>query len=108
MIYLCNTFSVHMLGRLNVNNTRTIRIRRISSIETGNILKSNAFRSFYGHTESVKHLSRYLHLKVPVCRGTVNLEKGDILIIATISSKRDWEKGLKPYPKWRFFELELK
>lgn len=107
MIYLCNTFSVHMLGRLFVGNQREISIKRISSAEVGDLLKSNAFRSFYGHVESVGHLSRYLRIKIPFSRGVVTLKRGDILLIATISSKREWEQGLKPYPTWRFFRLEL-
>ena len=107
MIYLCNTFSVHMMGRLFVGNERKFRIKRISSQEAGNILKGNAFRSFYGHEESVTYLRRYLHINIPVSRGTVKLQKGDILLIAAISSKRDWEIGLKPYPKWRFFKMEM-
>ena len=107
MIYLCNTFSVHMMGRLLVGNERRFTIKRISSKETGDILRGNAFRSFYGHEESVSYLRKYLHINIPVSRGAINLKKEDVLIIAAISSKRDWELGKKPYPKWRFFKMEL-
>ena len=107
MIYLCNALSPFMLPKMMVGNEHHLKIRRISAIEAGDILKGNAFRSFYGHPESVKYLQKYLRLQIPVSRGFVQLDRDDILIIATIQSKRAWEQGRKPAPTWRFFKVEM-
>ena len=105
MIYLTNAISVHMLPHLKVGTEQDLHIRRISSYEAGDILKSGAFRSFYGHGKTAYHLSRYLKLDIPVSRGYVELRDGDILIVAAITGKRAWEAGVKPYPGWIFFEV---
>ena len=107
MIYLCNTFSVHMIPRLYVGEMRDVSIRRISSIEAGSILKGNAYRSFFGHDVSAWHLGRYLHTSIPVSRGTVVLQEGDVLIVAAITSKRRREAGYKGVPGWDFYEVKL-
>ena len=108
MIYLCNTLSVFMLDRFFVGDSRELSIERISAIRAGKILKGHAFRSFYGHQESAGHLSRYLRIKIPVSRGAIKLTENDILIVAAIDSKRAWEMGLKPCPKWKFFMVKVK
>ncbi len=105
MIYLTNAFSVHMIPRTKVGDEKDLHLRRISSYEAGAILRSGAFRSFYGHGESAKHLARYLKIDIPVSRGYVELTPGDILIIAAITGKRKWEAGEKPFPGWIFFEV---
>ena len=105
MIYLTNAFSVHMIPRTHVGEEKNLHLRRISSYEAGAILRSGAFRSYYGHGESAYHLARYLKINIPVSRGYVELEPEDVLIIAAITGKRKWEAGLKPYPGWIFFEV---
>ena len=107
MIYLCNTFSVHMIPSLYVGEMRDVSIRRISSIEAGNVLQNNAYRSFFGHDVSAYHLGRYLHTTIPVSRGTVVLQEGDVLIVAAITSKRRREAGYKSIPGWVFYEVKL-
>ena len=105
MIYLCNTFTPHMFPRMAVDEEHMIRIRRIDGWEAEEILKSDAFRSFYGHGSSAEHLARYLHVDVPVSRGYVVFRPGDVVIVAAITGKREWEAGRKPYPGWVFFEV---
>ena len=105
MIYLTNAVSVHMLPHLKVGTEKNLIIRRISSYEASDILKSGAFRSFYGHGRSAHHLSRYLHIEIPVSRGYIELVEGDVLIVAAITGKRKWEAGVKPFPGWIFFEV---
>ena len=105
MIYLTNAFSVHMIPRTHVGDEKNLHFRRISSYEAGAILRSGAFRSFYGHGESAYHLSRYLHIDIPVSRGYIELKPEDVLIIAAVTGKRKWEAGEKPFPGWIFFEV---
>ena len=105
MIYLTNAISVHMLPHLRVGTELDLHVRRISSYEAGDILRSGAFRSYYGHGRSAHHLSRYLHIDIPVSRGYIELEEGDVLIVAAITGKRKWEAGVKPFPGWIFFEI---
>ena len=107
MIYLCNTFSVHMMPKMQVKDVRNLRIRRISAIEAGDILTSNPYKSYFGHEASAWHLSRYLHLEVKPNRGTIRMKPHDVLIIAAAESKRRWEQGYKPFPGWRFYEITL-
>lgn len=105
MIYLTNAFSVHMIPRLQVGEERRLIYRRISSYEAGYILRSGAFRSFYGHGESAYHLAKYLKIDIPVSRGYIELKPEDVLIIAAVTGKRKWEAGEKPYPGWIFYEV---
>lgn len=105
MIYLTNAISVHMIPRTHVGDEKDLHFRRISSFEAGEILRSGAFRSFYGHGRSAYHLARYLKIEIPVSRGYIELEPEDVLIIAAITGKRKWEAGEKPYPGWIFYEV---
>ena len=95
MIYLTNSFSVHMIPRMNCGEWEDFRIRRITSGEACEMLKGQRFRSYFGHVDTVKWLERYWRMKIPVSRELVEFRKGDVMIIATVSSKREWEKGKK-------------
>ena len=108
MIYLCNTFSVHMFKRMNCGDFADLTLTRISSYEAGKILKANAFRSFFGHTDGASRLESYLHIHIPYSRGTVKFRKGDVMIIATLESKRLVEQGYKWNNGWKFFLLEYR
>ena len=105
MIYLTNAFSIHMLDRFTVDQEATLVWRRIDSHEAGRILRSGAFRSYYGHGISAEHLSRYLKIDIPVSRGYMELTPNDTIIIAGITGKRKWESGVKPCPGWIFFKV---
>lgn len=107
MIYLCNTFSLHMLERMHCGYSKNVEVQRISAQDAGNLLRKNAFRSFFGHRGSAYHLSRYLKVDIPVSRGTIILRPHDLLLIASIQSKREWEQGWKGCPGWRFFLVNL-
>lgn len=108
MIYLCNTFSLHMLQPMGCEHTQQLNVTRISAQDAGNLLRKNAFRSFFGHRHSAYHLGRYLHVTIPVCRGTVTLTERDMLLVAAIQSKRLWEQGWKGCPGWRFFLISCR
>ena len=108
MIYLCNTFSLHMLQRMNCGETTNVEMTRISAQDAGRLLRSNAFRSFYGHKNSAYHLSRYLHLTIPISRGMITLRESDMLLVAAVNSKRAWEHGLKGCPGWRFYLVTVR
>lgn len=108
MIYLCNTFSLHMLETMRCGKHTTVDVERISAIEAGNLLRHNAFRSFFGHGRSAYHLGRYLHVTIPVSRGTIALRESDLLLVAAIQSKRSWEQGWKGCPGWRFYLVNVR
>ena len=108
MIYLCNAFTVHMLPLMRVNESHTLNITKISAKEVMSILRENAFRSYFGHEESARHLAKYLGVTIKICRGYITLTENDILIVAAITGKREWEHGLKGFPGWVFFLVELR
>ena len=108
MIYLCNTFTVHMLPIMQANESYPLTITRIPAKEVMAILRENAFRSYFGHEESARHLARYLGVTIKICRENITLTENDVLIVAAITGKRKWEAGLKPSPGWVFFMVELR
>lgn len=108
MIYLCNTFSLHMLQKMHCGHSLNLDITRISAQDAGNLLRKNAFRSFFGHHDSAWHLGRYLHVAIPVSRGTMTLTENDLLLVATIQSKREWQQGWKGCPGWCFFLISCR
>ena len=107
MIYLCNAFSVNMLPYLWVTESRTVRIERISAKEAGDILQSERFISAFGHEYSAWHLSRYLHVQIPISRDSFKLTADDVLIVAGIESRTKWERGVRKCPEWRFYRVTL-
>lgn len=109
MLYLTNSFSVHMLPKLNCGEWEDIRFRRISSDEACRMLKGKAYKSFFGHVDTVKHLERRWRIHIPVNRDQVTFRKGDTMIIATVSSKRAWEQDEKrPGPGFKFYLVEYR
>lgn len=108
MIYLCNTFSLHMLKYVPCGQGQTIEITHISAMEAGTMLREHAFRSYFGHHRTAFHLGRYLRVTVPVCRGTIAMEPDDVLLVAASQSKRDRESGRMRLPKWRFYTVQLR
>lgn len=107
MLYLTNSFSVHMLPKLNCGEWEDVRFRRISSQEACSIVKGCVFRSFFGHADTVKWLESRWRMRIPVSRDLVSFRKGDRMVIATVSSKRSWETGEKPSPGFKFFLVEF-
>lgn len=107
MIYLCNTFSLHMLQRMNCGQSTNVEMTRISAQDAGRLLRNNAFRSFFGHKDSAYHLGRYLHVTIPISRGMIKLRENDMLLVAAMNSKRAWEQGLKGCPGWRFYMVTI-
>ena len=108
MIYLCNAFTVHQLPIMRVNDEHLVSFRRIPAREVMEILRENAFRSYFGHEDSARHLSKYLGVTVKISRGNITLTENDVLIVAAITGKRDWEAGRKSCPGWIFYLAELR
>ena len=111
MIYLTNSFSVHMIPKMNCGEWEDIRFRRISSQDACGMLKGKTFRSFFGHVDTVKHLERRWRIHIPVSRGLVEFRKGDLMIIATVSSKRAWEQEDEKIghgPGFKFYLVEYR
>ena len=106
MLYLTNGLSVHMLEFMCVGEFRELRIERISLKEVRGMLRSNAFQSYFGHKESVETLSRVLRVDVPYSRNILRFRKGDIMIIATLCSRREWEQDPMDYQKYKFYLVE--
>lgn len=108
MLYLTNSFSVHMLPKLNCGEWEDVRIKRISSDDACRMLKGKTFKSFFGHVDTAKWLERRWRMHIHVSRDLVEFRKGDTMIIATVSSKRTWETGEKPAPGFRFYLVEYR
>ena len=108
MIYLCNSFSVHMLPRMRCDDLYSLEVQRVSASAVQRLLRNNAYRSHYGHEETVSHLGRYLGLWIPVNREPLKMGPRDTLILATLMSKREYELGYRTSPKWQFYQIRLK
>lgn len=108
MIYLCNAYSLHMLHYMPCGTGCRIEIRHISALEAGAMLRDNPFVSFFGHGWTAGHLARYLQVEIPVNRGRLKLEEGDVLLVASAGkSSRDPQTGMRKLPKWKFFTVTL-
>jgi Domain of unknown function (DUF1874). len=108
MLYLTNSFSVHMMPKLNCGEWEDVRFRRISSDEACRMLKGKTFKSYFGHVDTVKWLESRWRMHIHVSRDLVEFRKGDTMIIATVSSKREWEQGGKPAPGFKFYLVEYR
>ena len=77
MLYLCNGFSVGMLGRGSDRWGHQARLsfRTIRPRDAGNLLRENEFISCFGHEDTAWHLSRYLKVDIPVIPVSCRLAK---------------------------------
>ena len=108
MIYVCNAFSFHMLKYMPCGEGCRTEVRHISALEAGDLLRDQEFISFFGHDWTAHHLSRYLHVEIPVNRGKIQMDKGDLLLVASSGKcSRDVLTGMKRLPKWHFFTVKL-
>lgn len=107
MIYLCNAFSVSMLAPMWVTEGRKATIERISAKETGEILRTSEWASYFGHRNSAWHLTRYLQVGIPVNRGTFTLTPEDVLIVAAVEGRRKWEDRRSKCPQWKFYRVTI-
>ena len=110
MLYLTNSFSVHMIPKMNCGEWEDIKFKRISSQEACTLLKDKVFKSYFGHVDTAKHLERRWRIHIPVSRGMVEFRKGDSMIIATVSSKRAWEHDGRTCsgPGFQFYLVEYR
>ena len=108
MIYLTNSFSVHMMPQFNCGEWEDIRFTRITSQEACRMLKGNTFKSYFGHADTVKWLEDRWRMHIHVSRDLAEFRKGDTMIIATVSSKRKWEQGKNPAPAFKFYLVEYR
>lgn len=107
MIYLTNAFSIHMLPQMKCGEWESVRFRKLSFNEARELLRDKNFRSFFGHVDTVHILESCWRMKIPVNRGQVSFRKGDVMVIATIASKREWEQCKNPRgAKFEFFLAE--
>lgn len=108
MIYLCNAYSLHMLRYMPCGTSCRTEITHLSAFEAGELLRTHPFESFFGHRWTAHHLAKYLQVEIPVSRGTIKLEEGDILLVAS-AGKSGREPGYpkRKVPKWRFFTVQL-
>ena len=107
MIYLCNTFSVSMLPRCEVNQSRGVMVERISAAQAGEMLRREKVVSAFGHAWAAWHLSRYLKVEIPVSRAEIVLKPGDRLIVAAVVNKNRWKSRIEGMPRWVFYEVEV-
>ncbi len=103
MLYLTNGFSVHMFGSVADGDLFCSQFEVISRTEASYMLRSENFRSFFGHSDTAQELSRLLKVTIRESRELIVLKPGDRLIIATIHSKRALEKGWEPERWFRFW-----
>ena len=112
MLYLTNSFSVHMLPLLQCGEWESLRIRRINSAEARETLRGNTFKSFFGHADTAKYLESMWRMHIRCTRETVTFRKGDVMIIATVCGKRDREREQientekRGRPLFRFYLVE--
>ena len=103
MLYLTNGFSPHMFGKTKqVGEIVTARFETIDKAEAADILQSENFRSYFGHSDTAPILERLLHVTINPNRGIVQLRPLDRLIIASLDSTRRWEQGLDT-GRWFYF-----
>lgn len=103
MLYLTNSFSVHMFGEnMSVGDWVRPRFEMIDKREASYILKSENFRSYFGHGNTAPILSQLLGVTVNENRGLIILRPGDRLIIASLISKRSFDAGMDP-GRWFHF-----
>ena len=108
MIYLCNAYSLHMLNYMPCGTGCRTETRHISAAEAGEMLRTQPFRSYFGHGWTAYHLARYLQVEIPVSRGRLKLEEGDVLLVASAGkSNRFPIDGQRKLPKWKFFTVTL-
>jgi len=107
MYYLSNGFSPTFLRYPIIGEVHHLDITRISANEAGEILRTNKFRSVYGHKTTAGHLAKYLHIYVPVRRDTIELTKRDTLIVAKASMSREFREDKSKAPKWQFFKVRI-
>lgn len=105
MLYLCNGFSVGMLGRgsdrwghLAHLSFQTIRPR-----EAGNLLREHEFISCFGHEDTAWHLSRYLKVEIPVSRDAISPGPDDMILVASAKHTRAFRERWIGCPRWQFF-----
>ena len=105
MIYLTNAMSVHMLKRMNCGERCTLSLERISCEHAKELLQGSRFKSYFGHYDTVAHLERYLRIHIPITREWVRIGPGDIVIVATLGSSREFERSGKPNRMFEFYMM---
>ena len=105
MLYLCNGFSVGMLGAdaHEWGAATRLEFRVLSPRQAGKLLRSNKFVSCFGHSDTARHLGRYLHVWIPVSRDMIDLKPDDRVLVASAKHTRSYEDGFREYPSWKFY-----
>lgn len=82
MVYICNAFSLQMVGKECMLHVAPITVKEVQTI------MSDGFTSAIGHADTAAVVSDILGKEVTFNRINVSLEKGDTLIVAQIMGGR--------------------
>lgn len=104
MLYLCNGFSVGMLGRgaERWGSVARLEFRTLRPREAGDLLRENEFVSRFGHADTARHLGRYLKLWIPVSRDSISPGPGDMILVASAKHTRSFHEKYIGCPHWHF------
>lgn len=105
MLYLVNGFSTGMMGKRSGlwGNKVRFEFETLNPYDAGEMLKTTPFVSCFGHADTAWHLSRYLHVDIPVSRESIVPEAEDLLLVASAKHTRAYHKGFLRCPKWKFY-----
>ena len=110
MLFLVNGFSTGMLGPGSERwgHRAELEFRTLRPCEAGELLRQNRFVSRFGHSETAWHLSRYLHVRIPVSREPICPGPGDEVLVASAKHTRAYREGYIGCPRWVFFLVRWK
>jgi len=87
-VWLTNAFSGSMLlGLLNNNNIVNVKFVKVSLDDVKELLEKNSFTSVIGHDATANVLQTILGVDVKVNRVTVQLEKGDSVVVFQLNQR---------------------
>lgn len=86
MVYLSNAFSLNMFDWDNVC-CLGLRVKKLDIDAVKQFLK-DGFKSVVGHQDLANILTNMLGIDIPYNRATVQLELGDVLIVAQYVGNR--------------------
>lgn len=82
MIYVTNAFSINM-----IHSNTDISFDRISEAAVKRLLKAE-FESGVGHSDTATLFSNILEVEIPADRSTINLQRGDTLVVGQYKGPR--------------------
>ena len=110
MLYICNAFSLNMLGGLQ---EAILKIKKIDTEEVKKMIieNKNELISAIGHLTTSQILSTMLNREIPMNRIAVSLREGDKAIIFQIRVRLEEGQVLSPEQikelPYEFYVIEL-